>query len=220
MKFSLIAIVAFVGAVAATECSRFQFSWESGRTGKCCLPKGGNPQPPSCPSTKECPHTWEWHGFFGCCVPKDTAPPSHLSPPGCPSGGPFDHDQQCCHKPAPPSPPPPNPSHRPRSDAGHGKLGARSLASRNWRSKTVSCPAGQSICNVSDGLTKSNTWACVDTQKDVNFCGGCGTSSDAGMDCSAIPFSWNTACSAGKCSVLTCEPGYYVGRDGTSCHAL
>jgi hypothetical protein len=103
-------------------------------------------------SDKECPSHWEWHGSFNCCVPQT---PSQSPEPSCPHG-PWDRDQQCCHKPSNPSPPPPNPSH------GHRhKREERTapVAARNWRSKTVSCPAGQTICNVSDDLSKSNTWA-------------------------------------------------------------
>lgn len=215
MKFISVAVISALAASvsATTQCAKSQFYHNTGKTGECCLPSGGTPNPPSCPSDKECPGSYQWHGAFECCVP--TIPSAPVTP-SCPSG-PWDHNEQCCHKPTPPSPPTPSKhaggGYRKRSDAAVAKL-----SSRNWRSKTLSCPAGETICNVSTGSSQSSTYACVNTMKDVNFCGGCGA--DEGMDCSTIANAWNTACDMGECAVLTCEPGYRVSHNGRKCIAM
>jgi len=215
MKFFSVAIATTLIAalsVSANQCSKSQFPHSGPRTGDCCLPSGGQPNPPSPPPSKSCPSEWQWHSGFECCVPTKPNPPSN---PSCPKGT-WDHDNQCCNHPTPPSPPTPSGGvnhHYKRSNPAK-------ISSRNWRAKTVSCPMEQTICNVSDGLTKSNTWACVDTKKDVNFCGGCGARGDGGVDCSSIPNSWNVGCDAGECRVFTCEPGFRVSHHGKGCVAL
>lgn len=74
----------------------------------CCLPKGGPPSKPQCPSDKACPGNWYWHTTHNCCVPENANPPT----PTCNSGplNFWDHNNQCCTKPStpPPSSPPPS----------------------------------------------------------------------------------------------------------------
>ncbi|KAF8303317.1 hypothetical protein DL93DRAFT_2090349 [Clavulina sp. PMI_390] len=221
MKFitAVISLVAAVSAVSATSCSKTQFGYNSKLTGDCCLSTGGSSNPSSCPSGKSCPSGWQWHGGFSCCVPTQPNQPSQTK--SCQNGHSWFDDEQCC-KGGGSNPPKPTRGLGARDDVNamekrHAKRGeSAKLASRNWRAKTLSCPTGQTICNVSDGLS-SSTWACVDTDKDINFCGGCGIRGNAGQDCSAIPNVWNVACNLGACEVLTCEPGFRVSRDGKRC---
>ncbi|KAJ7271180.1 hypothetical protein C8J57DRAFT_1508131 [Mycena rebaudengoi] len=64
-------------------------------------------------------------------------------------------------------------------------------------------------------------WECVDTQNDLESCGGCVYStggleseSPAGQDCTALRGVSNVACVKGACAVRRCMPGYDLAREG------
>ncbi|KZV77714.1 hypothetical protein PENSPDRAFT_679253 [Peniophora sp. CONT] len=74
---------------SASGCADNEFSW-LGLKGQCCLPHGGQPNPPSPPAGSSCPSTWYWHQDQGCCVPTKPSSPE----PSCPSG--HSWLNQCC----------------------------------------------------------------------------------------------------------------------------
>lgn len=84
------------------------------------------------------------------------------------------------------------------------------------------CGHGQTVCGVEmRGGTSLRGWECVDTQTDLESCGGCAipfsSSSIPGTDCSQIPHVADVSCEGGLCRVHRCVKGYVVGRNGSSC---
>jgi len=82
------------------------------------------------------------------------------------------------------------------------------------------CPKGLSLCGVQSSWSRT-AWECVDTQRDLESCGGCsvgilGTAA-SGTDCTSIEGVDEVACSRGKCQVNTCRSGYEVSECGTMC---
>ncbi|KAI0078884.1 hypothetical protein K474DRAFT_778013 [Panus rudis PR-1116 ss-1] len=179
----------------------------------CCLPHGGQPNPPSPPKGTQCPPSgWSWHSGKGCCVPHN--PPEQNPPPQCPKGWDWnDNDLKCYPTPPTTTPPPSKPSQAPGKGNSHYKK-------RHIKSRSVSlCPSGTEACPISGLMGLSGDYECLDTAVELTSCGGC-ASTGAGQDCSAIPGAWNVGCEQGSCKVYTCAQGYKLAQDGKSCDKL
>jgi len=85
------------------------------------------------------------------------------------------------------------------------------------------CDRGFTPCGVFgwSGLRASQAWECVDTQSDLESCGGCAVplmhGSPRGIDCTAIPGIADVSCGAGTCIVHRCLPGYTPSLDRSFC---
>jgi hypothetical protein len=149
------------------------FRWNALK-GKCCVPHGGQPSPPSPPSGSSCPSSWYWHSGQSCCVPNHPSPPTPTCPPNSWWGN------QCCnHNPAPPKP------------SGHYK---RSLKKRS----AGLCPVGLQACPIGGFMGLTADYECIDTNLELQSCGGC-SSVESQFDCTAIEGSWNVGCEQGSC---------------------
>ncbi|KAI0074391.1 hypothetical protein K474DRAFT_66776 [Panus rudis PR-1116 ss-1] len=82
------------------------------------------------------------------------------------------------------------------------------------------CSKGLTACGVY-GWSQSKSWDCVDTQNDIESCGGCAVpltlSSPVGVDCTTIPGVADVSCVTGSCAVHRCLPGYARSTDGSFC---
>ncbi|KAI0783350.1 hypothetical protein C8Q75DRAFT_810936 [Abortiporus biennis] len=89
--------------------------------------------------------------------------------------------------------------------------------------RSAACSDGFTACGVYGwtGLRSNTAWECVDTQSDLESCGGCAIPLNArsphGIDCTAIPGVSDVSCGAGSCRVHSCLPGYSVSMDKTYC---
>ncbi|TCD70118.1 Dihydroxyacetone synthase [Steccherinum ochraceum] len=85
------------------------------------------------------------------------------------------------------------------------------------------CDRGYTPCGVFgwSGMRASQAWECVDTQSDLESCGGCAVplvhGSPHGVDCTAIPGVADVACGGGSCIVHRCLPGYVPSLDRSFC---
>ncbi|KAJ7280205.1 hypothetical protein C8J57DRAFT_120913 [Mycena rebaudengoi] len=83
------------------------------------------------------------------------------------------------------------------------------------------CPKGLTACGISGRGT--NSWECVDTQTDLESCGGCPHSTHSGAyvpvgeDCSALRGVSDVSCIKGQCVVHKCMPGYDVDGHHSEC---
>jgi len=88
-------------------------------------------------------------------------------------------------------------------------------------SPNLRCSSGMEACPIIG--RSSQSWECVDTQYDLESCGGCIVASHPaynkkeGIDCTAIHGVSDVSCVSGKCLVERCMPGYSIGIDGDSC---
>lgn len=88
------------------------------------------------------------------------------------------------------------------------------------------CPFRMSACPVEPTSTLPTTLAewslldyeCVEFDTDLQSCGGC-SSIDIRHDCSAIEDASDVACVFGECKVQTCEEGFTLSSNATSCIA-
>jgi hypothetical protein len=184
---------------------------------QCCLPTTPPARPPSPPSGKSCPsHGWYWGADKGCCLPTTPQPP-HNPPPQCNPGHGWQPSLQCCtpHNPTPPSNPP-KPSSKPGQGGygnnGHGGYGNHKRA--QVARSIPECPKGLSACPI-PGLTPGDI-ECLDTTVELESCGGC-ASIGKGQNCAAIEGAWNVGCESNSCRVYSCEDGYTLSPDNTSC---
>ncbi|KIM44098.1 hypothetical protein M413DRAFT_68475, partial [Hebeloma cylindrosporum] len=74
----------------------------------------------------------------------------------------------------------------------------------------LQCAPGMTACPI---VGRAHSWECVDTENDLESCGGCVVSSSLthqadGVDCTAIQGSSDVSCFRGQCVVHQCEPGY------------
>jgi len=82
----------------------------------------------------------------------------------------------------------------------------------------------------SEGLTRCSApsfsyglpgWECVDSQTNLESCGGCPLSlhddEPAGVDCTAIRGAQDVTCRQGRCEVRSCGIGYEISQDGHAC---
>ncbi|EDR03516.1 uncharacterized protein LACBIDRAFT_307294 [Laccaria bicolor S238N-H82] len=87
--------------------------------------------------------------------------------------------------------------------------------------KRRSCPTGLKACGILGRSAKS--WECIDTQSDLESCGGCavpllhGLSTPDGEDCAAIAGVSDVSCVNGQCSIHRCMPGYKLDALSKSC---
>ncbi|KAI0081126.1 hypothetical protein K474DRAFT_1588492, partial [Panus rudis PR-1116 ss-1] len=85
------------------------------------------------------------------------------------------------------------------------------------------CDKGLTACGIYgwNGLSSKDAWECVDTNRDIESCGGCAIpltlGTPRGIDCTAIPGVRDVSCHAGQCIVHRCSPGYVVSLDRTFC---
>ncbi|WWC88381.1 uncharacterized protein L201_003292 [Kwoniella dendrophila CBS 6074] len=93
------------------------------------------------------------------------------------------------------------------------KRNAHEQASKKRNTKEL-CPGGLTACLV-PGLEQSNAWECVDTQNDIDSCGGCvygsynNASISIGQPCNQKGVSLGAAtCVSGQCSISKCQDGF------------
>ncbi|KAH8094605.1 hypothetical protein BXZ70DRAFT_347818 [Cristinia sonorae] len=89
--------------------------------------------------------------------------------------------------------------------------------------RSATCDRGYTACGVFGwtGMRASQAWECIDTQSDLESCGGCAIplmrGSPHGVDCTAIPGVADVSCGAGSCIVHRCLPGYTPSLDRSFC---
>ncbi|KAK4058049.1 hypothetical protein OIO90_000788 [Microbotryomycetes sp. JL221] len=66
------------------------------------------------------------------------------------------------------------------------------------------------------GYLPSGGFECLDTNYSLESCGGC-TSMGEGKNCLDIPFVNGVGCDAGKCTIFSCQVGYKLSKDGSTC---
>ncbi|KZV69608.1 hypothetical protein PENSPDRAFT_753248 [Peniophora sp. CONT] len=90
------------------------------------------------------------------------------------------------------------------------------------------CEDGLTLCGIPGSPQAKKRYECIDTQTDLETCGGCIVSSpfstlaaDApiGKDCSAIAHAEDVLCQAGECVVNACETGFELSPAGDACVA-
>lgn len=85
----------------------------------------------------------------------------------------------------------------------------------------INCPVGQTACGIIGRATGS--WECIDTQRDLESCGGCLLSvkseynQNGGQDCTAIEGVADVSCDQGSCVVQKCMSGYEPDASGAYC---
>ncbi|KAJ9124027.1 hypothetical protein QFC22_000820 [Naganishia vaughanmartiniae] len=89
---------------------------------------------------------------------------------------------------------------------------------RDLKTTTASsnlCPSGLTACYLNNfaSLAKGNSvfWECMDTQADIEACGGCQspvTDQHTGEDCTLMVGVDSVACIDGACEALSCARGY------------
>ncbi|GAA6024623.1 hypothetical protein JCM8202_005085 [Rhodotorula sphaerocarpa] len=92
-------------------------------------------------------------------------------------------------------------------DAETGKCVRRKGSqSRPKRPIISACPASQTLCSL------GNRSACVDTESDVEHCGGC--AGRGGLDCTSLPGATDVDCVWGRCEIWECAPGWEYSEEG------
>jgi len=78
------------------------------------------------------------------------------------------------------------------------------------------CPPQHERCPVLHGR---GGWECVNTQEDIEACGGCpGVDGDSqGVDCTQIAGAESVSCSNGACVIDECSRGYRLDHKHTTC---
>ncbi|KII85425.1 hypothetical protein PLICRDRAFT_44725 [Plicaturopsis crispa FD-325 SS-3] len=102
--------------------------------------------------------------------------------------------------------------------------GCGSQAASKKRTLMPRCAPDQSVC----GLQGGSGYDCVNTQSDVESCGGCatrtpfGAAAASGVDCTALPHvdKASASCAAGVCVIEKCAEGFAPSADKTSCAPL
>ncbi|KAJ7152995.1 hypothetical protein C8R46DRAFT_912829 [Mycena filopes] len=79
------------------------------------------------------------------------------------------------------------------------------------------CHKGFTACNVPG--RSDNTWECIDTQNDLESCGGCAydLGASSGADCTAIAGVSDVSCIKGECVVHKCMFGYDLDDKHSQC---
>ncbi|TEB26460.1 hypothetical protein FA13DRAFT_1890178 [Coprinellus micaceus] len=92
---------------------------------------------------------------------------------------------------------------------------------RDLSAAMANCPVGQTVCGILGRAAGS--WECVNTQSDLESCGGCAISATneandgEGQDCTAIEGVADVACVGGGCQVRKCLDGYEVSPGNNYC---
>ncbi|KAF8147746.1 hypothetical protein K438DRAFT_1625980 [Mycena galopus ATCC 62051] len=108
----------------------------------------------------------------------------------------------------------------------NGKCGVfRACPSTYYAKRDLSgpqdCSAGQTACPIPGRGAKS--WECIDTQSELESCGGCIYSDDLprssphGKDCTAIPGVSDVSCVKGQCVIRKCISGYNLVGTSSEC---
>ncbi|KAJ6632538.1 hypothetical protein B0H10DRAFT_2159670 [Mycena sp. CBHHK59/15] len=93
-------------------------------------------------------------------------------------------------------------------------------AKRDLRS-SQQCHKGMTACRVPG--RSANAWECVDTQTDLESCGGCSYAAHsnpfeaAGEDCTSLLGVSDVSCIKGQCIVHKCMPGYDINDGHSEC---
>ncbi|PCH33632.1 hypothetical protein WOLCODRAFT_22134 [Wolfiporia cocos MD-104 SS10] len=193
----------------SSQCSDAEFYYD---LKSCCLPYGGQPNPPTPPQgTNQCPTSgWEWHTEKECCVPQQ--PPEQNPPPQCGGGWEWNHGSSTCCEPT-------------TTTALATSTPSGKTASGNWRKRhlksraTHLCPDSMEACPIQGLSGLTGDYECLDTAAELESCGGC-ASTGAGQDCTAIEGVKNVGCEHGHCAIYTCAQGYKLSTDGQSCVSL
>ncbi|GJE91935.1 hypothetical protein PsYK624_080870 [Phanerochaete sordida] len=99
------------------------------------------------------------------------------------------------------------------------------------RTQRLRCAPAHSKCpvyGIAYGRGYTRGYECVDTQSDLERCGGCvdgdswdgARSAGGGRDCSAIPDVDAVRCARGQCIIERCRRGYIIHDGGTACRPL
>lgn len=75
------------------------------------------------------------------------------------------------------------------------------------------CPTNWTSCPVTQG--KDTFYECVNTDQDLESCGGCASVDGSGVDCTVLPGISSVSCSRGVCEAASCLRGYAL--NGTTC---
>ncbi|EAU83478.1 hypothetical protein CC1G_04734 [Coprinopsis cinerea okayama7 len=103
----------------------------------------------------------------------------------------------------------------------HKACPSKGYHKRELTAENAKCPTGFTACGILG--RHAGSWECVDTQRDLESCGGCMVSLNNdlnnrdGQDCTAIQGVDDVACVQGQCKVNKCMDGYTVSESGTSC---
>ncbi|KAI9610294.1 hypothetical protein KEM48_002580 [Puccinia striiformis f. sp. tritici PST-130] len=89
------------------------------------------------------------------------------------------------------------------------------------KSEKPRCPTGLTACPISSVniFTPSTPYECLDTQQEINSCGGCVTLGN-GTDCAALRGAGMSGCSDGKCTIFTCARGFKYSKKDQSCRRV
>lgn len=96
-----------------------------------------------------------------------------------------------------------------KCDNGYVKCGNKCQRGHNcpskghWKARefVLACTRGTVQCSTPNG-----GYECLDTQSDLEACGGC-PGSDSSVDCSAMPNVRNVQCVDGQCQISSCLRG-------------
>ncbi|KAM0751751.1 hypothetical protein T439DRAFT_324942 [Meredithblackwellia eburnea MCA 4105] len=75
------------------------------------------------------------------------------------------------------------------------------------------CPDQETPCPV---LPSMSSFECLDTLRDIENCGGCG-STGQGINCLQSPGVISATCREGTCRSLSCAPGWEINEDRSGC---
>ncbi|KAA1064269.1 hypothetical protein PGTUg99_003500 [Puccinia graminis f. sp. tritici] len=80
------------------------------------------------------------------------------------------------------------------------------------------CPSGLTACPISPvkDFTPSTPYECLDTQQEINSCGGCVTLGN-GTDCALLRGAGMSGCSNGKCTIFSCARGFKYSKRDQAC---
>ncbi|WWC66267.1 uncharacterized protein I206_100168 [Kwoniella pini CBS 10737] len=90
--------------------------------------------------------------------------------------------------------------------------------------RSENCPIGLSKCSI--GSSGSGLWECIDTQNDIESCGGCmypeptynnPLAVSNGIDCTSLKGTNGISCNFGKCKIQNCLKGFKLNNNGTIC---
>ncbi|KAK1921007.1 hypothetical protein DB88DRAFT_118340 [Papiliotrema laurentii] len=163
-----------------------------------------------------------WKGTQLCCKQGQTACNTVCCPPGKEE---IDDSGVCCNKGSKVS------NGQCVEPSGRSHYGRRALAGRFNIDAQVAlpvlatqygleankggelCPETMAACPIPG---RANDYECLDTQSDLQSCGGC-ASLQHGVDCTAIAGARWMGCNEGKCEVYSCKKGWTRAGDGSSC---
>ncbi|OAV91845.1 hypothetical protein PTTG_12311 [Puccinia triticina 1-1 BBBD Race 1] len=83
------------------------------------------------------------------------------------------------------------------------------------------CPSGLTACPISavKEFMPSTPYECLDTQQEINSCGGCVTLGN-GTNCALLRGAGMSGCSDGKCTIFSCARGFKYSKRDQSCRRM